>query len=95
VTDNVDRKVALEGALSFILAEFILIFYYLLVLTASICFAPLAIMLLGWFWLYGHPDEKEGDFQPEIGMLSALALDPPTGGFLPCWWYLCYYLVDQ
>ena len=39
-------------AISFILAEAIPIFNYLLSLTGAICFAPLALMLPASFWLY-------------------------------------------
>ncbi|ORY13895.1 transmembrane amino acid transporter protein-domain-containing protein [Clohesyomyces aquaticus] len=42
------------GALAFILAEAIPIFSYLIALTGSICFAPLAICLPGWLWLHDH-----------------------------------------
>ena len=42
------------ASISFILAEAIPIFNYLLALTGSVCFAPLAIILPGWFWLYDH-----------------------------------------
>lgn len=46
------------GAIAFILAEAIPIFSYLIALTGSICFAPLAIILPGWLWLYDHDDWK-------------------------------------
>ncbi|KAI7194823.1 amino acid transporter [Hortaea werneckii] len=42
------------GALSFVLAMAIPIFQYLIALTGSICFAPLAVSLLGWLWIYDH-----------------------------------------
>lgn len=48
------------AAISFILAEAIPVFNYLLALTGSICFAPLAIMLPGWLWLYDHPEYRRG-----------------------------------
>ncbi|KAI5369951.1 Putative amino acid transporter, transmembrane domain-containing protein [Septoria linicola] len=44
------------GLLSFVLAEAIPIFNYLLALTGSLCFAPIAISLPGWLWLYDHKD---------------------------------------
>lgn len=43
------------GVLSFVLAEAIPIFNYLLALTGSLCFAPMAIALPGWLWLHDHP----------------------------------------
>ncbi|RDW77408.1 hypothetical protein BP6252_05461 [Coleophoma cylindrospora] len=46
--------------LSFILAEAIPIFNYLLSLTGSICFAPLAIILPGLFWLHDYSDWRRG-----------------------------------
>ncbi|KAF2006428.1 hypothetical protein P154DRAFT_551118 [Amniculicola lignicola CBS 123094] len=48
------------GALAFILAEAIPIFSYLIALTGSICFAPLAIMLPAYLWLHDHWDYKSG-----------------------------------
>lgn len=47
-------------SISFILAEAIPIFNYLIALTGSICFAPLAMMLPGWFWLHDHPQWRKG-----------------------------------
>ncbi|PQE27692.1 Transmembrane amino acid transporter protein [Rutstroemia sp. NJR-2017a BBW] len=55
------------GLLSFILAEAIPIFNYLLALTGSICFAPLAIALPAWLWLYDHTEARKGT----IGMKVA------------------------
>ncbi|KAF2644565.1 hypothetical protein P280DRAFT_418589 [Massarina eburnea CBS 473.64] len=51
---------AVLGAIAFILAEAIPIFSYLIALTGSICFAPIAIMLPGYLWLYDHGDWKKG-----------------------------------
>ncbi|GAB1195593.1 hypothetical protein APSETT444_004854 [Aspergillus pseudonomiae] len=48
------------GALSFILAEAIPIFNYLIALIGSVCFAPLAMSLPGWLWLYDHWHYKNG-----------------------------------
>ncbi|PSN64992.1 hypothetical protein BS50DRAFT_496552 [Corynespora cassiicola Philippines] len=48
------------GALAFILAQAIPIFSYLIALTGSICFAPIAICLPGYLWLYDHPEYKSG-----------------------------------
>lgn len=48
------------GALSFVLAMSIPIFNYLLALTGTVCFAPLAIALPGWLWLYDHGEWRRG-----------------------------------
>jgi hypothetical protein len=48
------------AALAFILAEAIPIFNYLIALTGSLCFAPIAIMLPGALWLYDHGHYKSG-----------------------------------
>lgn len=48
------------GSIAFILAEAIPIFNYLLSLTGSICFAPIAISLPGWLWLYDNKEWKRG-----------------------------------
>ncbi|KAM3069658.1 hypothetical protein ACMFMG_010378 [Clarireedia jacksonii] len=55
------------GLISFILAEAIPIFNYLIALTGSICFAPLAIALPAWLWLYDHTEARRGT----IGMKAA------------------------
>jgi hypothetical protein len=48
------------GSLSFILAEAIPIFSYLIALTGSVCFAPIAICLPAWLWLHDHGEYKSG-----------------------------------
>ncbi|KAI6842209.1 amino acid transporter [Hortaea werneckii] len=48
------------GALSFVLAMAIPIFQYLIALTGSICFAPLAVSLPGWLWIYDHKSWYKG-----------------------------------
>lgn len=50
----------LLGALAFILAESIPIFNYLIALVGSVCFAPLAMSLPGWLWLYDHGHYRTG-----------------------------------
>lgn len=52
--------------ISFILAEAIPIFSYLLALTGSICFAPLALMLPGWFWLYDHGEWRTATMAKQL-----------------------------
>jgi hypothetical protein len=53
-------------ALAFILAEAIPIFNFLIALTGSICFAPLAIMLPAYLWLYDHKDWRRGNIGKKI-----------------------------
>jgi hypothetical protein len=50
------------AAISFVLASAIPIFNYVLALVGSLCFAPLAISLPGWLWLYSHRDYWRGNF---------------------------------
>lgn len=49
-------------ALAFVFAEVIPIFSYVLSLVGSVCYAPLAIMLPGWLWLYDHGHYRRGSF---------------------------------
>ncbi|CDM31358.1 hypothetical protein DTO013E5_779 [Penicillium roqueforti] len=49
------------SAISFVLACAIPIFNYVLALVGSLCFAPLAISLPGWLWLYSHRDYWKGN----------------------------------
>ncbi|KAF2236762.1 hypothetical protein EV356DRAFT_530668 [Viridothelium virens] len=49
------------ASLSFILAEAIPIFNYLIALTGAVCFSPLAISLPGWLWLHDHWDWHRED----------------------------------
>lgn len=49
-------------ALAFVFAEVIPIFSYVLSLVGSVCYAPLAMMLPGWLWLYDHGHWKRGPF---------------------------------
>ncbi|KAK5130907.1 hypothetical protein LTR08_001570 [Meristemomyces frigidus] len=48
------------GSISFVLAEAIPIFNYLLSLTGSLCFAPIAISLPGWLWMHDHKPWAKG-----------------------------------
>ncbi|KAL3465707.1 transmembrane amino acid transporter protein-domain-containing protein [Aspergillus heterothallicus] len=50
----------LLGTLAFILAESIPIFNYLIALVGSVCFAPMAMSLPGWLWLYDHGHYRKG-----------------------------------
>lgn len=48
------------AAISFILACAIPIFNFVLALVGALCFAPLAITLPGWLWLYSHGHYWQG-----------------------------------
>lgn len=48
------------GVLSFVLAEAIAVFNYLLALAGSICFAPMAIVIPGFLYLYDYRDYRTG-----------------------------------
>jgi hypothetical protein len=54
------------AAISFIFAEAIPIFNYLNALTGSVCFAPLAMILPGWLWLYDHGEYRTGSFKQQV-----------------------------
>jgi hypothetical protein len=54
------------GAISFILAEAIPIFNYLVALVGSVCFAPLAMCLPGFLWLYSNSHYRQGTFVQKI-----------------------------
>jgi hypothetical protein len=58
------------GSMAFVLAEAVPIFSYLIALTGSVCFAPLAIMLPGWLWLHDHSAYKSGNVKQK-GMYVA------------------------
>jgi hypothetical protein len=48
------------GAIAFVIAEAVPIFSYLIALVGSLCFAPLAITLPAWLWLYDHGEYRRG-----------------------------------
>lgn len=48
------------ASISFILAEAIPIFNYLIALTGSVCFAPIAVALPGWLWMHDHKSWYRG-----------------------------------
>ena len=54
------------AAISFILSCAIPIFNYVLALVGSLCFAPLAISLPGWLWLYSHRDYWKGNIVRQV-----------------------------
>ena len=69
------------SAIAFVLASAIPIFNYLIALTASVCFAPLALMLPGWLWLYDHGSwRKEGLIKITVWLLHWVMIG--AGGLL-------------
>ncbi|KAH9892252.1 amino acid transporter [Xylariomycetidae sp. FL2044] len=54
------------GAVAFILAEAIAIFNYLIALTGSICFAPMAISIPGVLWLYDFRHYYRGSLRQKL-----------------------------
>ncbi|KAK3069694.1 hypothetical protein LTR53_011760 [Teratosphaeriaceae sp. CCFEE 6253] len=64
------------ASISFILAEAIPIFNYLLALTGSICFAPLAIALPGWLWVHDHKPWVKGSALQRVAYWLHFALIP-------------------
>ncbi|KAG0651591.1 Methyltryptophan resistance [Hyphodiscus hymeniophilus] len=69
------------GTIAFILAEAVPIFNYLLALTGSLCFAPIAIALPGCLWLYDFWHYKNGSFAQKLMFYSHCFL-PVLGAFL-------------
>ncbi|KAG4410815.1 hypothetical protein IFR04_016045 [Cadophora malorum] len=69
------------SSISFLLAEAIPIFNYLIALTGSVCFAPLAIALPGCLWLYDHGAYRRGTVGQKA-MYYAHCILPPLGAFL-------------
>jgi hypothetical protein len=68
-------------SISFILAEAVPIFNYLIALTGSICFAPLAIALPGFLWLNDHGHYKNGSMVQKMIYYAHWFL-PVLGAFL-------------
>ncbi len=60
----------------FILAEAIPVFNYLLALTGSICFAPIAISLPGWLWIHDHKPWMKGSALQQVAYWLHVALIP-------------------
>jgi hypothetical protein len=52
--------------ISFLIASGVPIFSYLLSLAGSIAFAPLALGLPGWLWIYDHQDYWKGTWWQKI-----------------------------
>lgn len=69
------------ASLSFILAEAIPVFNYLIALTGSICFAPMAISLPGWLWIHDHKAWRNASAAKQVVFwLHALLI--PLGIFM-------------
>lgn len=62
------------GAISFILAEAIPIFNYLIALVGSLCFAPLAISLPGLLWLHDHGHYLKGSLVQKVKFLLHIGM---------------------
>lgn len=43
------------ASVAFVLAQAIPVFNYLVAITGSFCFAPLALMVPAWIWMFDHP----------------------------------------
>jgi hypothetical protein len=69
------------GAIAFILAQAIPIFNYLLSLTGSLCFAPIALSLPGWLWCHDNMSWRRGKFWQQI-VFWITALMIPLGMFI-------------
>jgi hypothetical protein len=69
------------GTISFILAEAVPIFNYLIALTGSVCFAPLAIALPGCLWLYDFWHYKKGTFVQKM-LFGLHCFLPLLGAFI-------------
>ncbi|KAG9187418.1 hypothetical protein G6011_05289 [Alternaria panax] len=58
--------VAIMTVISFVIASGVPIFNYLLSLAGSVAFAPLALGLPGWLWIYDHQDYWKGTWWQKI-----------------------------
>jgi hypothetical protein len=64
------------GAIAFILAQAIPIFNYLLSLTGSLCFAPIALSLPGWLWCYDNMAWRRGSLKQQVVFWITAAMIP-------------------
>jgi Transmembrane amino acid transporter protein len=69
------------ASISFILAEAVPIFNYLIALTGSVYFAPLAIALPGFLWLYDYAAYRKGSLGQKL-LYCAHCFLPLLGAFL-------------
>lgn len=70
------------AALAFLLAQAIPVFNYLVAITGSFCFAPLALMVPAWIWMYDHPHYWRGGSVLQRGAYLAHGLLMVFGAFL-------------
>lgn len=54
------------ASIAFILAQAIPIFNYLVSITGSLCFAPLALCVPAWIWLYDNSEYRRGGILKQI-----------------------------
>ncbi|KAK7540488.1 transmembrane amino acid transporter protein-domain-containing protein [Phyllosticta citribraziliensis] len=54
------------GAISFVISQGVPIFNNILALAGSICFAPLAIALPGWLWLFDYGSWRKGNAGQQV-----------------------------
>jgi hypothetical protein len=64
------------GAIAFILAQAIPIFNYLLSLTGSLCFAPIALSLPGWLWCHDNMAWRRGSLRQQVVFWITAAMIP-------------------
>jgi hypothetical protein len=64
------------GAIAFILASAIPIFNYLLSLTGSLCFAPIALSLPGWLWCHDNMAWRRGSLRQQVVFWITAAMIP-------------------
>lgn len=69
------------AALAFLLAQAIPVFNYLIAITGSFCFAPLALMIPAWIWMYDHPHYLKGKLWQK-GLYGAHVLLMAIGAFI-------------
>ncbi|KAJ5462639.1 Amino acid transportertransmembrane [Penicillium sp. IBT 31633x] len=62
------------AAISFILAEGIPIFNYLIALVGSLCYAPLAVSLPGWLWIADHKSWMRGSMTQQLAFGAHVVL---------------------
>lgn len=66
--------IAAMTTVSFLIASGVPIFNYLLSLAGSVAFAPLALGLPGWLWIYDHADYWKGTWSQKIQYMLHIVL---------------------
>jgi hypothetical protein len=64
------------GAIAYILSAAIPIFNYLLSLTGSLCFAPIALSLPGWLWCHDNMAWRRGSLRQQVVFWITAAMIP-------------------